>query len=338
MKLAEKNTSTPVKKSSSTSKATAPRAFKRPTRTASLPKRSDRTSLSKEKAAPQSSRVSNILRGLGESFGATPAKSGAKSRKSEGGGFFGGVFDRIKEAAKEARKRPEDPQAGAIHDALGSDDPVNFENSRGENFDLGVERVGTEDGVTSYDLELDGEVVEVKLEGDLDHRQILGNVADYYSEIPEHLRGALDEVVFREEDFEQENFDGRVPSNSGRIEFDTGAVRSNGDLSRNLFHHEFGHVLGNHLEDRDDSGWENFRERFTGERGPARPDGFQEAYEADRSPDIPGNSAGSNALNEEFADGWQTYLEARLNGGDRLSDFEEQFPNLAAHYAEIYNG
>lgn len=320
------------------------------------------------RAEPVSPGTANLISGLADNFGPqaepeTPAAStnpdpvavapasaggdagsaGTGADENAGSGPSGNegpddrsIFDRIgdifgKEGGEEEELTPEEQRQQSVNDAIDSDDPVTFETSEGEEVEVGIDQTGD----NTYEVEVDGETFEVEIGDDYDRDQVLANLVDYYSEIPPHLREALDRVVFNNGDFDND-FDGFVPANSGTIEFDAGAFSDDGTLDRSLFHHEFGHALGNHLEDQDDGGFENFRERFTGEGGEARPDDFEDAYEADGSPDFQGNSAGDNALNEEFADGWQFYLDLALNDPEGLEEFREMYPETAALYDEIY--
>jgi len=258
----------------------------------------DQAQLSNELDEPTSSRVASVIGGLQES--STPEETTAE--------------------------------------ALVSKRPVHFTNSRGDSFDLALRKGKTDGDLTSYKMTLDGQSVDVKLGSQYKHPKVLGDLADYYSEIPEHLRPGLQEVELKSGNFRRhKHYDGFVPSNTGHVHLDQGAVKGDGSLSRSLFHHEFGHVLGNHLENQEDGKLENFVEGAVGEIGPSRPKAFKGAYKSEGSPNLPGNSAGSNALNEEFADGWQTYLDARLDGGEKLQKFTEKYPQLAGVYEEIYS-
>jgi hypothetical protein len=212
-------------------------------------------------------------------------------------------------------------------------------NSDGESQEISI----TKDGDDKYKINLTGtdngqpysNDLTVKLDQGIDPNKALPNTIDYYSETPTAVRGDIQEIEFKNgqgpliDGTEDPNDRAAADERGGKITFYDGTANLNG----HVFHHEFGHGIGEQFEDREDGGLENFGEGIFGERGKSVPKEYEEAAKKDGNFTSDYAKASENSYVEDFADAWSSYMEAIDQGTPAVDAWKAKYPNRAEWFA-----
>lgn len=230
------------------------------------------------------------------------------------------------------------PQEAAIAEAIESGEPVEFTNAAGQTEEVSVRKTGTEDGKDVYEVTAGEETVEVKIPPEHNAAEVIGEVADYYTQQPPHLRDALEQVVIEnggnpqdpywEEEYDIPGFTSAATGGNGTITFYHGTRNINQDI----FDHEMGHLAGEKIEGEQDSWLDRIIDEVT-DAPHNVPEGWEDAARED------GNHVSDYATNssaEDFAETYQVYLEAQRKGPEALEQFREEYPARAALLDEIF--
>lgn len=192
-------------------------------------------------------------------------------------------------------------------------DTVSFTNSNGETEELSVRQVESTGGDVVYELEgEDGNIIRVESGLSAEDSTVgLARVADYYTQLPDHLRQGVEEIEFHAEPDDTAAAD----YSDGRIRFFDGLEH----INEEVFNHEVGHAVGDGLDEDSEA-------RLT-------PEGWEPATESD--PDAVSDYS-DEGLEEDFADSFAAYLEARENGPEALAEFAELYPERYAILEDVY--
>jgi len=186
-------------------------------------------------------------------------------------------------------------------------EPVQFTNANGQTEALQFTRES--DGIRVTDAHNNSMFVHAE-EGLSQEELVRGTAAfaDYWSQYPEHLRGATPQINLHPGKIRGDFTNTTQEMNMG--------VRD--DLDEMTFDHEFGHAVGFELDINN-----------------GRPAGWDAAMQADGvSPSQYANNDGY----EDFAEAWLTYVDAREKSPEHLAAIQRQFPNRFALLEQIYNG
>jgi hypothetical protein len=225
--------------------------------------------------------------------------------------------------ADEAQRTPDiaRKQEDAVQRAIETGQPVPFVNSNGQVEQISVRQDG-EDYIIQGE---DGHEVRIHAEPGYPEERLAEDVAaltDYYSQVPEHLRGQADRINLHPGDY-RANY---VPD-------DQTINLGSDDIDEKTFDHEWGHAIGSQTAAQGDGWVERFLEKATGETG--TPEGWAEAQQADGSAP---SEYSHEAAHEDFAESWLAYVEAREEGPEALAALQEQYPHRYAILESIYNG
>lgn len=268
----------------------------------------------------------------------TPVELGRRDRvelsddaRRELGGGLGkdpvgkGNLGDLGEAIETARQQRD------VSEALESGEEVSYTNSQGDEVSVAVTESGsTEDGFTTYTVEVDGQPVQVQVEDGVDPVAAISGTVDAWSHYPPELRGDLHTVRVHEgsdphyDPNDPDSVDAAARAADGTISFYHGTQF----LNQDVFDHEYGHVIGDATEDRQASPWERFREWVNGHEvdEPSEqfiPEGYSDAIEAD------GNEVsdyGTGNPTEDWGDFWREYVQAAREGPEALARLEAEHP------------
>lgn len=247
-----------------------------------------------------------------------------------------GNLDAFEEALETARQRQD------VTRALESGDEVSYTNSQGDEVSVAVTESGsTEDGFTTYTVEVDGQPVQVQVEDGVDPIAAISGTVDAWSHYPPELRGDLHTVRVHagsdphHDPNDPDSVDAAARAADGTISFYHGTQF----LNQDVFDHEYGHVIGDATEDRQASPWERFQEWVNGhevDEDPAEqfiPEGYSDAIEAD------GNEVsdyGEGNPTEDWGDFWREYVQAYREGPEALARLEAEHPERFQIAEEVY--
>jgi hypothetical protein len=171
-----------------------------------------------------------------------------------------------------------------------------------------------------FRLTIEGTSFDVGVAKGLEPKELLAKVIEYYAKVPAHLRPALKsiqlETVSNPEDaywakiYGRDDFASAATAGGGKITF-WNLDENPYNLIEGTFSHEMAHLFG--------AGYSTSRTRHA----EMIPPGWEEAFKAD------GNQVstyGSNNLNEDFAEAWRYYQEARRTP-ETLEAFRQKHPN-----------
>jgi len=212
-------------------------------------------------------------------------------------------------------------QEEAVQRAIETGKPVQFVNSNGQTEKISVRKDG-EDYVIQGE---DGHELRIHPEDGYPEDRVAADVAaltDYYSQVPEHLRGQADRINLHSGDYRANYVPGEQTINLGAD-----------DIDEKTFDHEWGHAIGSQTAAQGDGWLERILEKARGETG--TPEGWAEAQKADGSAP---SEYSNEAAHEDFAESWLAYVEAREEGPEALAALEEQYPHRYAILESIYNG
>lgn len=238
----------------------------------------------------------------------------------------------------------EDPQLANISAALNGG-AFAYQNQAGQANWVDVARqASTEDGRNVYELKVHGwaedSTLRVEVGRNQDPTQVLDRTLNYYTQVPEHLRGDLKELAVHDGASPNDEYwrgqPGYTPDHMSAAEGGNGRIDFYGgmnNLNQGTFDHEFAHVMGG-------------RRGHVGEDPAARtsrfnmtPRGWQEAAERDgRHPSDYAHqtqAAGTGNWDEDFADTWASYLDARRNG--TMDQFRAVYPARSAALDPLYH-
>lgn len=211
-------------------------------------------------------------------------------------------------------------------------------NSEGRSLEVTISGRGTD-----YKMQLDkGEPVSVEFPRSFSTEQkaeALEKLTDYYSQIPEHLRGFSPKIEFHDHPAPK-RWNGKRPAAT----FEAGRIQDNkinfydglNHLTEHIFNHEYGHAVGYEVERAQDGaiegalGWAF--PIFDSEAG--APEGWRAAMKAD-----PASMSEYSNKNwkEDFAESFSAYMEAREYGPDVVqSSITARFPNRAKILEQVF--
>lgn len=211
-------------------------------------------------------------------------------------------------------------------------------NSEGENVRVTISGRGND-----YQFRLgQGDPVSVEFPGSFTADQkaeALERLTDYYSQIPEHLRGYSPRVEFHDHPGPERSDGNRPAANFRTRRFEENKINFFDGLSHlneHVFNHEYGHAVGYEVERAQDGaiegalGWAF--PRFDSERG--APEGWRGAMKAD-----PASMSEYSNKNwkEDFAESFAAYMEAREYGPDVVqASIGSRFPNRARILEQVF--
>jgi hypothetical protein len=225
--------------------------------------------------------------------------------------------------ADEAQRTPDiaRKQEDAVQRAIETGKPVLFINSNGE-----VERISVRKDGDDYLIQgEDGHELRIHAEAGYPEDRLAEDVAaltDYYSQVPEHLRGQADRINLHPGDYRANYVPDSQTINLG-----------SDDIDEKTFDHEWGHAIGSQTAAQGDSWLERALEKLRGETG--TPEGWAEAQKADGSAP---SEYSHEAAHEDFAESWLAYVEAREKGPEALAALEQKYPHRYAILESVYNG
>ncbi len=238
----------------------------------------------------------------------------------------------------EANRTPElaAQQETAIVEGLAEGGEVSFTNSNGDVENLTFVQLGGEGDDVKFELRgEDGHTVKISSELSAEETRIaLARLSDYYTEVPEHLRDSVDEISLLQGGKPgKDNVAADFRSDGDKIRFYNGLD----NLNESTFDHEFGHGVG-YETDGQGEGVRGTFNPFDGDVNPfggskGAPEGWEDAIESD------GRRLTEYAETnheEDFAESWSTYLEAREQGSQALDDYREAFPERFEILEEVY--
>lgn len=212
--------------------------------------------------------------------------------------------------------------------------------------------------VGSYEIEVGPDKFRMTLAASLDAQASMyaRELLQEYVKIPQPMRHVLKEVRITDQanpaDKEWEKrygipgFSSAATAGDGVITFYGGARHQGRSTVEHAFSHEFGHLVGQQVEENQDT----FLERLLPRRFDSQryPDGWPAAIKADgRAVDGGQPVVGADGKErqysesspeEDFAEAFQEYLKAHLQGKESLAKFHSSYPNRAKILADIFSG
>ncbi len=246
-------------------------------------------------------------------------------------GEYGGRRDRGEANRGEKVARS---QRRSVRDSVDRDQWINFGNSKGNKESFKISRVkgdAVPEGKRQYRIkDREGNDLVVTMDSDRKQRaESLAKLTDYFSQTPKHLRSSVKEVEFSRELKKHPLEEGTVPA-----EFDNGKIRifpankkdldGLQNLNQALFNHEVGHGV--------DASWN--RERVQFHPLQVRPSAYDTA--AAFSPGV--SKYGTNNLQEDFAEFYTAYFNARERGPQALAALKNAHPGRFHAMQEIFRG
>lgn len=213
-------------------------------------------------------------------------------------------------------------------------------------------------GVGSYDVEVGSDKFRMTLSASLDGQaeQFARELLQEYVKIPQHMRHVLTEVRISDApnpaDKEWEKrygipgFSSAASAGDGVMNFYNGAKHQGRSTVAHAFVHEFGHLVGQQVEENQDTWLERLLpRRFDSQR---YPDGWEKAMKADGKAvdgglpvvgaDGKERQYSESSPSEDFAEAFQEYVKAHLQGKEALAKFHATYPNRAKILADIFSG
>lgn len=245
----------------------------------------------------------------------------------------------LRERALEAVRQRELATYSHVETALSSGQPTTFQNSAGSEVAYTLRQNKNVGEHASYTLGVGRHSLEVQLPEGTDRVLGLGRVADFFSQQPENLRGAVDTLrvemgenpsnAYWQKEYNRPDFESAATGGSGTITF----YRGLSHLKKRTFNHEFGHNVGEAVRREQDReakasrrlGAERRLDRETGDsQGSNFPRGYSRALEADHR-QVSGY--GDSSPGEDFAEFYEAYRAASERGEPSLREFTEQYPH-----------
>lgn len=219
--------------------------------------------------------------------------------------------------AHEVERSPEivAAQQAAVEDSLSSGRTVEFRNSEGQTAQVLVQRTAG-----GYRYQLNGASVDVRIEVG-EPVVLLGRILDYHSQVPRGFQNLIKAVsVFAE--VPGSNVRGRYAYGSQSMQF--WGERS---VSETNFTHEVGHAIGRHVERNEDS----LLERILQPEGEAflfadRTSNVPDDWTRIHREEAPFSQYARTSPQEDFADFWTAFHEARESGESALRQLREKYP------------
>lgn len=255
----------------------------------------------------------------------TETATGADTKKSE-------------EAKKPLRNRglssrwgqnPFAEQETFVQTALGGQ-ATSFKNKAGASVELTIVKGDkTSAGFDQYKLKVGNGAINVTVAPGLDAKMLLAKLVDYYTRVPEHLRGNLKEVALENRHNPTDAYWAKV---YGQEEFSSAATAGGGlitfwnlagnpiNFGEDTFHHEMGHLIGDSLT------------KSRKEHATMVPPGWEEAAKADN--DRVSRYSGMNP-DEDFAETWSYYIYG-MSDPAALEALRERVPNRVEICEAIY--
>lgn len=185
-------------------------------------------------------------------------------------------------------------------------------------------------GFDDFAATLEGASVGLRVPAGSLPREIMAQVLDWYSQEPALAQKALSRVTVaaggNPTDAKWSQDPTYSQANQGGKGFTSAATGGNGeitlwnggaDLGGDIFHHEMGHVVSQKVEDLP---------------GTLVPKGWPEAM---RSDGIAVSRYARLNADEDFAESWAAYLDARRLGPDALALFAQRYPARSAFLTRL---
>lgn len=215
---------------------------------------------------------------------------------------------------------------------------LEFTDGGGQRAQATVESVGVIDGKQTFEVRYGANRFQVEVPEGIDADETMKRILNFFSQVPAHLRGSLKVVSinaghnpldpYNERKYGIEGFTSAATAGNGVISFWNGL----GNLRKGTFNHEMGHLIGRAIHDRDTDALGDFINIFQQMAAPhdwqdvARRDGKTVSDYARTNPD------------EDFAEHWAAYVEAREKGPEAVAEFAREYPNRAAFLQAVFEG
>ncbi|MGE0494929.1 MAG: hypothetical protein AB7S38_37310 [Vulcanimicrobiota bacterium] len=240
-------------------------------------------------------------------------------------GPFGGIID-------PGRLLPE----AMANRAIESGQPLTMVNSNGETFQAEFKHLRTNDkGNQYYNVAVGDHRFLTYSEAGSQTTSALLDLANFDSMTPKHLRGELSRVNIRkdanpsDEHFAErygiEDFHAAATAGGNVINFWNGTS----SLNEPVFNHEMGHLIGAR-RGLTDGVYD--RMNFSDDAGNV-PIGWGDRIKKD-SQSV--SDYGDKAIGEDFAESWEHYMRARLQGTAAVTKFKTEHPNRFQLLDRIY--
>ncbi len=250
-----------------------------------------------------------------------------------------GVEPSVRERALAAVRQRELEGYAHVASALETGKPTSFQNGSGQDVSYTLRQNRNVGEHASYTLGMGRHSLEVQLPEGENRDLALGRVADFFSQQPEKMRGAVDTVRVElgdnpanahwEKEYERPGFESAATGGEGTITFYQGLSH----LRKNTFTHEVGHNVGEAVRREQDREAKSTRRtsatrRLDRESGDALganfPRGYSQALKADQRQV---SSYGDASTGEDFAEFYTSYQTAADKGEAQLKEFTEQYPH-----------
>ena len=223
-----------------------------------------------------------------------------------------------------------------IGEALESGQAVEFTNGAGQTETVAIASGGQADGKDVYVVTTGDSQLEVQIPPNHDPAAVLGEVVDYYTQVPANLRPALEHVVIENgrnpqdeywaEQYDRPGFTSAATGGGGTITFWNGT----GAINEDVFNHEAGHNIGSWIDENEAR--PSFLDRTLGALGlrslpsddERLPNGWTDAIEADGAVF---DDYALNSPSEDFAVHYEAYIEAQQESPEALARFQAGFPH-----------
>ena len=218
----------------------------------------------------------------------------------------------------------------AILEGIASGSPISFTNANGQTESLTVRQVEGANNRAIYEISgEDGHTVRIESElGASENRTGLARIADYYTQMPAHLRESVDRIDLQRKP--DDTAGARFTNEDDRITFYSGL----GYLDETVFNHEFAHGIGYELDGQRESILNELSWGLGCGDDHGAPGGWENAVSTDGK--ALNEYSGKN-LREDFAESWSAYMEAREQGDEALKRLAENFPARCRILEGIYN-
>lgn len=214
-------------------------------------------------------------------------------------------------------------QQDTLRRAFGQSGPVTFTNSEGNSVELTARRIASG---FEYSLK-NGRAVPVRFGASFNAEQqldVLARAIDYHSQMPPRFYHLLESISVEP--------GGTMGNVAGRREGNRFRFFGQENLNEGNFTHEYGHLVGSALESAQD-GWIQWalgpqEPRVFPNRSHSAPDNWADAMARDQR-QVSTYAQETPGMEEDFAEFFTAYHEARESGGDALPRLREAYPARA---------
>lgn len=219
-----------------------------------------------------------------------------------------------------------------------SERSLTFEDAAGKPARAKVESVGVIGNHQTFRVACGPNSFLAEIPEGINADEAIKRVLNLYSQVPPHLRAPLKVVSisaggnpkdpYKERKYGIEGFTSAATASGGVITFWNGLSH----VRKGTFNHEMGHLVGRALYERHEGALGDFLNNF---QEIASPRGWEDVASKDGAWVT---SYSRTNPDEDFAEHWEAYMEAREKGGKALDEFRKTYPDRTRVLEAVFEG